>query len=165
MEAALVHVRTDGKQQAVSLKSGKVVIGRQDDCQIRIPSAQVSRHHCELTTGGAGLRIRDLGSSNGTYVNGQKVEDAQLEAGDVLAIGSMLFVVRIDGEPAEIDPEALSARVQAASPNAAHASAGESGGSSSLPPLTDEGGGSGDSSVDFDFEFDLSDDDDDQPAL
>lgn len=156
MEAALVHVRSDGKQQPVPLRAGKILIGRQEDCQLRIPSAQVSRHHCEVVTGGSGVRIRDLGSSNGTYVNGQKVEEAELEAGDVLALGSMLFVVRIDGNPASIDPEELSRRVQSASTAAAEAS-----GPGALAAADENEG----SSVDFDFDFDLSDDDDDQPAL
>jgi pSer/pThr/pTyr-binding forkhead associated (FHA) protein len=149
-------VRSDGKQQPVPLRAGKILIGRQEDCQLRIPSAQVSRHHCEVVTGGSGVRIRDLGSSNGTYVNGQKVEEAELEAGDVIALGSMLFVVRIDGDPASIDPEELSRRVQSASTAAAEASGPESLGA----PDVNAG-----SSVDFDFDFDLSDDDDDQPAL
>lgn len=155
MEAALVHVRSDGKQQLVPLKAGKVVLGREKDCQLRIPSGQISRHHCELTTGGAGVRIRDLGSSNGTFVNGQKIEEAELAAGDVIAVGSMLFVVQIDGEPAHIDPEELSQRVRSAASAAAEASGAGPG------PLL----GNDDSSVDFDFDFDLSDDDDDQPEL
>ncbi len=159
VEAALVHVRSDGKQQLVPLKAGKVVLGREKDCQLRIPSGQISRHHCELISGGSGVRIRDLGSSNGTFVNGQKIEDAELAAGYVIAVGSMLFVVQINGEPANIDPEELSQRVRSAS-DAAAAAPGAS---------TDSGIGSlmanDDSSVDFDFEFDLSDDDDDQPAL
>jgi pSer/pThr/pTyr-binding forkhead associated (FHA) protein len=154
VEAALVHVRSDGQQQTVPLRAGKVVIGRQDDCQIRIPSPQVSRHHCELTSGAGGLRVRDLGSSNGTIVNGQRVEDASLRPGDVLSIGPMLFVVRIDGEPALINPEALSARVAASSaaPDRQPAPPGARSANE-------------DSSVDLDFDFDLSDDDDDQPAL
>lgn len=156
MEVALVHVRSDGKQQSVPLKGGRVVFGRHDDCQIRIPSAQISRHHCEVTTGGAEVRIRDLGSSNGTYVNGRKVTDEELEAGDVIAIGSLLFVVRIDGRPATIDPEQLSQRVRSASTAAAAPTDPTQAGPTS----------SDDSSVDFDFDFDLSDEDeDDQPAL
>lgn len=152
VEAALVHVRSDGKQQPIPLKAGKVVIGRQDDCQLRIPSAQISRHHCEIVTGGAGVRIRDLGSSNGTFINGQKVEDAELQAGDVLAIGSMLFVLRVNGEPAEINPEELTQRVRSASTAAAEGAG--------LGSLADNES----SSVDFDFDF-TDDDEDDQPAL
>jgi len=153
VEAALVHVRSDGHQQTVPLRAGKVVVGRQDDCQIRIPSPQVSRHHCEITSGAAGVRIRDLGSSNGTIVNGQRVEDAPLRPGDVLSIGPMLFVVRIDGQPAQIDPEALSARVAAASA------------APEREPAPSTVSANDDSSVDIDFDFDLSDEDDDQPAL
>lgn len=154
MDSALVHVRSDGKQQAVPLKGGKILIGRQDDCQIRIAAASVSRHHCEVVAGGSGVRVRDLGSSNGTFVNGQKVDDAELAAGDVLEIGTMLFVVRIDGEPAQIDPEAIGQRVRSAAGAAASADAATVGADASE-----------DSSVDFDFDFDMSDDEDDQPAL
>lgn len=151
MEAALVHVRSDGKQQTVPLRPGKVTIGRQDDCQLRIPSAQISRHHCEIVNGGAGVRIRDLGSSNGTFVNGQRVEDAELNAGDVIAVGSMLFVVRLDGQPATIDPEELTQRVRAA-------------GASPDAPTADSLSSNEDSSVDFDFDFN-DEDEDEQPAL
>ncbi|MDQ7012736.1 MAG: FHA domain-containing protein [Planctomycetota bacterium] len=153
MDSALVHVRSDGKQQAVPLKPGKILIGRHDDCQIRIPAANVSRHHCEVVSGGSGVRIRDLGSSNGTYVNGHKVDDVELSPGDVIEIGTLLFVVRIDGNPAVIDPEALSQHVKSAGSAVADAVTAKR-------PL-----GNDDSSVDFDFDFDLSDDDDDQPAL
>jgi pSer/pThr/pTyr-binding forkhead associated (FHA) protein len=158
VDSALVHVRSDGKQQAVPLKSGKIVIGRGDDCQIRIPAANVSRHHCEIVTGGSGVRIRDLGSSNGTFVNGQKTDDAELMPGDVIEIGTLLFVARIDGDPATIDPEAISQHVKSAS-SAAGAGAGADAATVNTPLSSD------DSSVDFDFDFDLSDDDDDQPAL
>jgi pSer/pThr/pTyr-binding forkhead associated (FHA) protein len=145
-----VHVRSDGQQQAVPLKQGRMLIGRQEDCQIRIPAASVSRHHCEVVTSGSGVRIKDLGSSNGTFVNGQRVEEADLTAGDVLEIGTMLFVVRIDGDPGAIDPEAIGQRVRSAATNAA-------AGSGDAPS-------SDDSSVDFDFDF-SDDDEDDQPAL
>ena len=153
MDSALVHVRSDGRQQAVPLKPGKILIGRHDDCQIRIPAANVSRHHCGVVSGGSGVRIRDLGSSNGTYVNGHKVDDVELSPGDVIEIGTLLFVVRIDGDPAVIDPEALSQHVKSAGSAVADAVTAK------LPS------GNDDSSVDFDFDFDLSDDDDDQPAL
>ena len=149
-------MRSDGKQQAVPLKPGKILIGRHDDCQIRIPAANVSRHHCEVVTGGTGVRIRDLGSSNGTFVNGHKVDSAELSPGDVLEIGTLLFVVRIGGNPASIDPEALSQHVKSASGSAG---AGADAATVNTSP------GNDDSSVDFDFDFDLSDDDDDQPAL
>ncbi len=70
------------------------IVGRQQGCQIRIVSSLVSRKHCELTERGGTLRIRDLGSSNGTYVNGQRIEGTkELEPGFSLVIGSVVFRV------------------------------------------------------------------------
>jgi len=166
-------VRSDGKQHPITLKEGKTLLGRQEDCPIKIPSAQISRHHCEITAGGSGIRIRDLGSSNGTFVNGQRVEEAPLHEGDVLAIGPMLFVMQIDGQPAQIDPEALSQRVRSASASAAakHKPAPPSTDSSAPNDASGSSGSSffsvnDDSSIDTDFDFDFADDDDDdQPDL
>lgn len=70
------------------------VIGRQQGCQIRIVSSLVSRKHCELLERGGRLTLKDLGSSNGTYVNGLKVEEPTvLEPGSSLMIGSIVFRV------------------------------------------------------------------------
>ena len=58
-------------------RPGKYVIGRSSDCDIRLPAGlefgEVSRHHCVLEIDPAALRVRDLGSRNGTFVNGQTV--------------------------------------------------------------------------------------------
>ena len=54
----------------LKLVDGVNSIGRHDDCQIRIRSSQVSRRHCEVLPEGDTLMVRDLGSSNGTFVNG-----------------------------------------------------------------------------------------------
>lgn len=106
MNVSLVLVQTDGKQREVPLKKSVQVIGRQTDCQIRIPSANVSRHHCEVTAGEGGqVMVRDLGSSNGTYVNKQKVTQANVNAGDLLSLGGFVFVVKVDGKPSFIDSD------------------------------------------------------------
>src|SRR5262245_29069886 len=104
MAASLVLVRADGRQSEIPLRT-RAIIGRQTDCQIRIPSAGISRHHCELTLADGKILLRDMGSSNGTYVNRQKIQQAQLGAGDLIGIGDMVFVVKIDGNPAQIDSE------------------------------------------------------------
>lgn len=106
MNVSLVLVQVDGKQREVPLKRAVQVIGRQTDCQLRIPSGNVSRHHCELILAEDGvLSIRDLGSSNGTYVNKQKITQTTLNMGDLISLGGLVFVVRIDGQPSSIDSD------------------------------------------------------------
>ena len=79
-----------------------VILGRREDCHLRIPVGDVSRRHCSiLYTDDGGLRLQDLGSSNGTYVNGRRVQESPLLAGDFIQIGSLKFLVQINGEPAE----------------------------------------------------------------
>jgi len=105
MSVSLVLVQIDGKQQEIPLNKPVQVIGRQTDCQIRIPSSAVSRHHCEVSIQDSKPVIRDLGSSNGTYVNRRRIAHTELAAGDLISIGDLVFVVRIDGKPGAIEPE------------------------------------------------------------
>jgi Nif-specific regulatory protein len=64
-----------------------MVIGRSTDCSIRIVDATVSRRHCEVWVSDDGPRVRDLGSSNETLVNGAPVTDALLKQGDEINLG------------------------------------------------------------------------------
>jgi len=95
----------DGKQTEIPLRKPVQLIGRQTDCQIRIPSGQVSRHHCELTISGEKIAVRDLGSSNGTYVNKRRVTQTELSPGDLIAVADLVFVLRVDGRPMAIDSD------------------------------------------------------------
>jgi predicted component of type VI protein secretion system len=75
-------------------------LGRHDDCIIRIKSSQVSRRHCEIHEAGDVLTVRDLGSSNGTFVNGKRVLGQQaLKVGDELTVGSVTLRVATLGQP------------------------------------------------------------------
>lgn len=105
MDVSLVLVTPQGKQAEIPLRRPVQVIGRQTDCQIRLPSSAVSRHHCEVTVDDGKVSVRDLGSSNGTYVNKRRVTQADVSPGDLIAVGEMVFVVRVDGRPAAIDSE------------------------------------------------------------
>jgi pSer/pThr/pTyr-binding forkhead associated (FHA) protein len=96
------------------------VIGRREDCDLRIPLSEVSRKHCRFLRDGDGLRIEDLGSSNGTYHNGQRVQEALISPGDTIQVGPVVFCVQIDGVPAEEDMSPIL-------PSAAAESANESG--------------------------------------
>ncbi len=72
---------------AVKLGAGATTVGRQEDCQFRIASSMVSRKHCQIVEHQGKLYVKDLGSSNGTVVNGKKVVDQQvLSPGDRLTI-------------------------------------------------------------------------------
>jgi pSer/pThr/pTyr-binding forkhead associated (FHA) protein len=103
MQVVLVMFRGDGERRSFSIVHDVTVIGRREDCDFRIPLGEISRKHCRLIKDGDGLRAEDLGSSNGTFVNGSRVQEAALSPGDTLKVGSVVFVVQIDGEPAESD--------------------------------------------------------------
>lgn len=99
MEFQLVIVRGRGASTTVKLADGVTTVGRQDDCHLRIKSSQVSRKHCELFEKKGMLLVKDLGSSNGTYVNGKRIQEQRvLEPGDELTIGQLLFKVTKVGE-------------------------------------------------------------------
>ena len=99
MDVALVLYRPDGRHRSFAVTKADTTIGRRDDCDLRIPLTDVSRKHCRLKLDAAGLLVSDLGSSNGTYVNGQRVDEDELTAGDVLQVGPVTFVVQVDGTP------------------------------------------------------------------
>jgi len=104
VDVKLVYFKPDGTQKDIPLKSGRHIVGRTSEAQLRIPLSTVSRKHCELVFENDTLVIRDLGSSNGTFLNYERVQKAELGAGDVLGIGpSCLLTVQIDGLPANIE--------------------------------------------------------------
>jgi pSer/pThr/pTyr-binding forkhead associated (FHA) protein len=68
-------------------------IGRASRADFIVDAALVSRVHCRLTAGAAELEVVDLESTNGTFVNGARVERAVLKTGDRLGVGKVEFVV------------------------------------------------------------------------
>lgn len=78
--------------QVISLNRPKFLIGREQDCQLRPNSDMVSRHHCVFSVDDYSVRLRDLGSTNGTLVNGERIRrDVVLVAGDKIIIGNLEF--------------------------------------------------------------------------
>jgi pSer/pThr/pTyr-binding forkhead associated (FHA) protein len=69
------------------------VIGRGTECDVKIDDAMLSRRHAQLTIDGEVLRVRDMGSANGIYVNEERVDQATLRPGDKLRLGSRSFMV------------------------------------------------------------------------
>ena len=99
MALRLIVVKGKAAPDEVELRSPVAIIGRQRSCDLVIPAATVSRLHCELALEGQWVRIRDLGSSNGTFVNGQRVKEARATTGDRLTIGPITFEIYIAGAP------------------------------------------------------------------
>jgi pSer/pThr/pTyr-binding forkhead associated (FHA) protein len=113
MQAVLVMFRNDGERRSFSISRDMMVIGRRQDCDLMIPLGEISRKHCRIIREGDTLRIEDLGSSNGTFHNGRRIQEAVLEPGDTVQVGPVSFVVQIDGVPEddEIQPNLKSAGV------------------------------------------------------
>ncbi|NJK92505.1 MAG: FHA domain-containing protein [Blastochloris sp.] len=78
-------------------KSETKLIGRAEDCDIVADAGDVSRNHCQVIFDGKTLKVKDLGSSNGTFLNGKQVTETIVSSHDILRLGSVPFIVVIDG--------------------------------------------------------------------
>jgi pSer/pThr/pTyr-binding forkhead associated (FHA) protein len=79
-----------GKHQGklIPLNTKKFLVGREQDCHLRPNSELVSRHHCVFSIDDYAIRLRDLGSTNGTIVNGSNLRgEVILKSGDRITIG------------------------------------------------------------------------------
>ncbi len=91
------------------VNKSQVVIGRDIKCDILLLNDSISRRHAEIVREGLGWRIRDLGSNNGTFVNGKNVKDALLNEGDSITLGdlSSTFEGPAEPMPADMTPESM----------------------------------------------------------
>jgi pSer/pThr/pTyr-binding forkhead associated (FHA) protein len=110
MEINLVLLKKNGSNKSFPLPSSITVIGRRHTCDLCIPLESVSRRHCQLSCDNGVFKIRDLDSRNGTYINGKRVKEAAIKAGDSIKIGPLRFVLRIDGQPQTTAEAASSAQ-------------------------------------------------------
>ena len=101
MQAVLVMFRNDGERRSFSISREMTVIGRRQDCDLMIPLGEISRKHCRIIREGDTLRLEDLGSSNGTFHNGKRIQETVLEPGDTIQVGPVTFVLQVDGVPAD----------------------------------------------------------------
>ncbi len=99
MNVNLVLLKKDGSTEDFALPSGVTVIGRGEDSNLCIPLMIVSRKHCQINIEQNKLSIRNLGSSNGTIVNGKRIEESVINSGDLIQIGPVSFAVQVDGVP------------------------------------------------------------------
>lgn len=90
---ALVVERGPRAGMTFILPSGNTTVGRHPESDIFLDDVTVSRHHCRFLVGDDTLTIEDSGSTNGTYVNEERVDRAELSAGDEVLVGRFHFVV------------------------------------------------------------------------
>ncbi len=105
MKVNLILLKMGGINKGFKLPSSVTIIGRRQDCDMCVPLMVISRRHCAINMDEGKLWIRDLDSRNGTFVNGEKIDEVELKASDKIQIGPLNFVVQIDGVPPEIMSE------------------------------------------------------------
>ena len=112
MKVQLVVVRGKPEGKVIPLVGTKFKIGRGETCHLRPNSEQVSREHAEFTLESNAVTVRDLGSRNGTLVNGKALttESYKLKDRDLVQVGPLTFAVSIqDATPPPTKPAAPSA--------------------------------------------------------
>ncbi len=90
-EACVVVIYGQDLGKKYNLENPSLIIGRSSKCDIQIDQESVSRNHAKIVNSGKRVLIRDLGSTNGTYVNDQPVEEWILRDGDLVKIGPTIF--------------------------------------------------------------------------
>lgn len=85
---------------AIELTRDLTVVGRKEDCDLRLDHKSISKFHCVIVKMENTLLLRDLGSTNGTMVNGKKIRRATLKNNDCLNIANLPFRVQITNEDA-----------------------------------------------------------------
>jgi hypothetical protein len=88
--AKLVLLSAGMTGRAYDLKVEKTTVGRVEDNAFQIPEPSVSSHHCEVLVSGSSVVVRDLNSTNGTFINGEKVSsESPLKLGQILRLGQI----------------------------------------------------------------------------
>jgi len=86
------------------LSDERILLGRDDDCQVKLPSKETSRHHAEIRRDGPFFILKDLGSRNGIFVNGEQVQESPISPGQILRLGEWIGVA-ILVSPDAVDPD------------------------------------------------------------
>ena len=104
--AHLTLLGAEAEAQQWPVSEGNLTLGRAKDCAISIPDARLSRRHSELRCHGGQVTIADLGSINGTFVNGKRIDLAQpLQNGDRVRVGPFEFLFEVLAPPPAEVPE------------------------------------------------------------
>jgi len=96
MQVQLLVANKSQKGEVIPVSVPAFRIGRAKDCQLRSNSSKISRRHCVINTHDDTVTVLDLGSENGTYINGKRIASLQeLKDGDELKVGRHSFVLSI----------------------------------------------------------------------
>lgn len=100
MKVQLIVVQGKPEGKTIPLVGPRFKIGRGETCHLRPNSEQVSREHAEFVVGDEGVTVNDLGSRNGTLVNGRAITAPHtLKNGDLVQVGPLTFAISIEGAP------------------------------------------------------------------
>jgi len=95
MQVVLVMFRQDGERRSFSITRDVTVIGRREYCDVQIDHPSLSKRHCVLVKTDGLLLLRDLGSTNGTRVNGTRVRRAALLPNDKVSFANFHFRIHL----------------------------------------------------------------------
>jgi predicted component of type VI protein secretion system len=114
--AKLVLLSAGLTGQVHELKVDKTTIGRVEDNAFQIPEPSVSSHHCEILMRGSDVVVHDLNSTNGTFINGEKISESVLKPGQTLRLGQIEMRLETEGAAA---PASTAAPAPASAPSPA----------------------------------------------
>src|SRR3954470_2977130 len=141
MSSPYLYISSNGSSRRVDVGEEPVTIGRQIANMIVIEDTEASRFHCVIEKVAAGYRVRDLGSRNGTKVNGQLVKVALLDAEDIITIGKteirLITQEAQKAAPAKPARDAIGSTKSAASHDGSHDETMATGSSLQLVPMND----------------------------
>jgi pSer/pThr/pTyr-binding forkhead associated (FHA) protein len=100
--AKLVVLSAGMTGRTQELKVDKTTIGRVEDNTFQIAEPSVSSHHCEVLLRGSDVVVRDLNSTNGTYINGVKVTESVIKPGQILRLGQIEMRLETDAPAAPV---------------------------------------------------------------
>lgn len=104
MDVQLVVIKGNPRGRTLAFGPGEYLVGRGAECHIRPDSEWVSRQHCILSVAAETIHLRDLGSTNGTLVNGQRlIGERDLVHGDTIQVGPLVLQLRLPAQEAALE--------------------------------------------------------------
>jgi len=104
MDVQLVVIKGNPRGRTLTFGPGEYLVGRGAECHIRPDSEWVSRQHCMFTVAAERILLKDLGSTNGTLVNGHRlIGERDIVHGDAIQIGPLVIQVRLPEQEALLE--------------------------------------------------------------